>query len=105
MLAADAAMRQRLDSHLWEAEETGFLPHECWDGQDAQTSQLLLGCVEPPPSHHGVLINLGDDVPVYFSRFDQLIEIIDAAQPEAGRARYQFYRERGYPLQTHKIAN
>jgi DNA polymerase-3 subunit chi len=50
-----------------------------------------------------VLINLSDDVPAYFSRFERLLEIIDAAKPEPGRKRYQYYLDRGYPLQTHKI--
>lgn len=101
---------QALDSRLWEEcsrnQHTGFIPHECWSGEvDTTTAQapVLLGMQEPPDSHHDVLINLSDDVPQYFSRFERLLEIIDAKQPEAGRQRYQFYLDRGYPLQTHQI--
>lgn len=104
MLAADDNMASRLDSQLWEGDESGFLPHDCWPDSADPATRLLLGSEAPPTEHHDVLINLAEDLPLCFSRFDRVLEIIDAAQPHAGRARYQFYRERGYPLQTHKIS-
>lgn len=96
-------MTDRLDTQLRSHVQQNGLAHARWNGDNSPAAQLLLGQAEPPISHHDVLINLGDDIPLYFSRFDRVLEIVEAAQPEAGRARYQFYRERGYPLQTHKI--
>ena len=103
-------MQTQLETELWEGtwgrEEQHFVPHECWSvsaEQQTNDAALLLGTEEPPASHYDLLINLSDDVPLYFSRFEHVLEIIDANAPEAGRRRYQFYQERGYPLQTFKI--
>lgn len=99
-------MAQTLDQQLWELEGAAFVPHQLWqESPDTGAAPgLLLGWDEPPPQQHEVLINLQVDVPYCFSRFDRLLEIVDAGQPEAGRNRYQFYRDRGYSLETHKIS-
>jgi DNA polymerase-3 subunit chi len=53
-----------------------------------------------------VLINLASEVPEFFSRFERLIECVDHEESvkAAGRQRFRFYREHGYPLNTHNIA-
>ncbi len=62
---------------------------------------LSISWGDTPLQHHGLLINL---CPVatadWFSRFDKLIEIVydDHAVIEHKRARYRYYRDRGYPL-------
>jgi DNA polymerase-3 subunit chi len=51
------------------------------------------------------MINLGNGVPEFFSRFDRLIEIV-VTDPEItanSRLNYRFYKDRGYPLDTRKI--
>ncbi|MCY1304906.1 DNA polymerase III chi subunit, HolC [compost metagenome] len=55
--------------------------------------------------HHQLLINLSDQPPAQFASFERLIEVVGsgAAAREAGRQRYRFYRERGYPLTHHDI--
>ena len=63
------------------------------------------GSSEPPASYDGVMINLGLDVPEFFSRFERVLEIVDA-DPSArskSRERYKFYRDRGYELATHNL--
>lgn len=98
-------MSATLDQQLWEHNADSFVPHQQWTHNSAPPGGgVLLGWGEPPATRHELLINLGNNLPLCFSRFDRLAEIIDAAQPEAGRERYQFYRDRGYPLKTHKIA-
>jgi DNA polymerase-3 subunit chi len=51
-----------------------------------------------------VLINLSDQTPDYFARFERLIEVVsaDAADAEAGRDRYRHYKQRGYPVTHHQ---
>ena len=58
-----------------------------------------------PSGTSQLLINLGADTPAHFARFERLLEIISAddADKAAGRDRYRFYKERGYPL-THHVA-
>jgi len=50
------------------------------------------------PGPAAVLINLQAEPPSFFSRFERLAEIrrTDQTDAAAGRARFRFYRERGY---------
>ncbi|MCU7809071.1 MAG: DNA polymerase III subunit chi, partial [Candidatus Thiodiazotropha sp. (ex Semelilucina semeliformis)] len=52
------------------------------------------------------LIDLSAAIPAFFSRFERVAEIIDK-EPQvvtAGRERFRFYRDRGYPLNKHDIS-
>lgn len=53
-----------------------------------------------------LLINLDSEVPLFFSRFHRLAEIVADSEDikEKARQRYKFYKERGYPLVTHEIS-
>ncbi len=70
-----------------------------------QPSPILIGHSHTPPAYFDVLINLARETPLFFSRFERLAEIVDeqANNRAAARARYRFYRDRGYPLQHHHI--
>ena len=102
---ADAA--QTLDALLWSFRQGGFISHERL-GADALKEPLpavLIGSAEPPASHHSVMINLGVEVPPFFSAFERVLEIVDgdAAQRAQSRERYKFYRDRGYELASHNL--
>jgi DNA polymerase-3 subunit chi len=53
------------------------------------------------------LINLDDEWPPFFSRFERLVEIVGTEEDNKvkARARYKFYKDRGYPLQTFDRGN
>jgi DNA polymerase-3 subunit chi len=55
--------------------------------------------------HHELIVNLGRTQPALFGRFERLIEIVGAEETdlEAGRARWKFYKDRGYPLARHDV--
>ena len=74
-------------------------------GEAGDTNRYRLGWGEDPGSENDVLINLASEVPMFFSRFDRVSEIVDADPQvrELGRQRYRFYRDRGYPLESHQI--
>ncbi len=98
----------KLDSLLWSFSALDFLPH-CRMGTPAaehaaDTPIVLAAELEHVP-HHDLLINLADDPPALFARFTRMIEVVgdESAMAEAGRQRYRFYRERGYPLTHHDI--
>ncbi len=100
---ADPAQGERLDALMWTYRDGSFLPHVIGDGSDAQTPVSIHHAAEP--GVHEVLINLADEVPVFFSRFERVAEVIDS-RPEIraqGRERFRFYRDRGYALETHRI--
>ena len=69
--------------------------------------QVTIGTDVTPQTFDGVLINLAQTVPTFFSRFERTLEIVDdcdAARAQS-RDRYRFYQKRGYPLQHHTLGN
>ena len=95
---------EEIDAALWTFRQGGFIAHERDNGAILEDPQpaVLMGDGDPPATHQGVLLNLGDDVPLYFSRFDRVLEIVpgSAADRASSRVRYKFYRDRGYELNT-----
>jgi len=68
---------------------------------------VAIGCAHPQPdSERTVLINLGQNVPPFFSRFERTLEVINQQEDirAKGRLRYTYYQQRGYPLAHHKLA-
>ena len=53
-----------------------------------------------------MLLNLSPDCPPFFERHERLLEIVaqDDAERCAGRARFKFYRDRGYAIRNHDLA-
>ena len=105
--APDPLLAEELDDGLWTYRQGGFLSHERYTGGalDAPLPAILIGHHEPPESHHGVMLNLGLEVPDFFSRFERVLEIVaaDAQSRAKSRERYKYYRDRGYELATHNL--
>lgn len=100
----DAALAQDFDGLLWSLRQGSFLAHERYLGKagEAPLPYIYYGEGEPPDSHLDVLVNLGLDVPGFFSRFERVCELV-SGDPQAraqSRVRYKFYKERGYELKT-----
>ncbi len=100
-----------MDDLLWTFSQGSFLPH-------ALSHQVTIGNMPPIVIGYtneltteiqnatSLLINMASDVPLFFSHFERVAEIIDQSpeQKQIGRERYRFYRDRGYDLQSHNIA-
>jgi DNA polymerase-3 subunit chi len=101
----------KIDNLLWTFQQGSFLPHWVYNQADAtrenedRPEAIVLGNTAPPDSIHDVLINLSDASPDFFSSFDRVAEIVsnDESEKINARKRYQFYRDRGYELETHNI--
>ncbi|HZW13372.1 MAG TPA: DNA polymerase III subunit chi [Noviherbaspirillum sp.] len=107
LLAADRNELNALDQALWTFSEHDFLPHVLADDPLAANTPIVLtdsDTAELP--HYHVLINLSAGTPAHFARFERMFEIIssDEADTLAGRDRFRFYKQRGYPL-THFVAD
>jgi DNA polymerase-3 subunit chi len=105
--APQTELAQRVDRMLWTAQAVSFIPHcAVHDPLAASTPVLIAGDDELPPDLAcEVLLNLASDCPPFFERHERLLEIV-AQQDEdrrAGRARYAFYRDRGYAIRTHDL--
>lgn len=101
----------KFDDLLWSFNDESFVPHQIpVNSNNAQPEKSVVinhvSDCQIPTTHHDVLINLNHETPSFFSQFDRVAEIItmDETSKEKGRQRYQFYRDRGYALETHKMS-
>ena len=91
-----------LDDLLWAYPGQRFMPHGRQDDAGAAGAPVIIGW-DDPQEHDGVLINLSDEIPTFFGRFDRVVEIVVGDTKSRGRERYHFYRDRGYPLFHHDL--
>jgi DNA polymerase-3 subunit chi len=96
---------KKLDDMLWTFRDGSFLPHGRYEANAGSTHPVLLGYAVEPEGPSDVLVNLSNDIPAFFSRFNRVAELVggDEAQRESARERYRFYKDRGYALNTHKL--
>jgi DNA polymerase-3 subunit chi len=102
--APDAETAARIDKLLWTWPAIGFVPHCATHSPLAAETPVLIGSGEEAPPDCDLLLNLGADCPPHFERFSRLLEIVSDEDKEAGRARYRFYKERGYRITNHDLA-
>ena len=96
----------RIDRLLWTWPAVGFVPH-CAPGDPlAGETPVLIALDEEAPPGCDLLLNLSAVCPPHFERFELLLEVVAAAADErrAGRERYRYYRERGYRIANHDLA-
>ncbi len=105
VLTVDEAMTAALDGLLWKWPATGFMPHCRLASPLAPETPILVDHVPEHDGPAGVLVNFQPSPPPFFSRFERLAEIVadDEASIAAGRARWKFYKERGYELRQHNL--
>ena len=98
---------QQLDKLLWTFKEKSFIPHQFYKHEDTekQLAPVLIGHDIEPEKNFDLLINLDNNIPNFYSRFDRVIEIVtnDEQQRELSRKHYTFYKDRGYSINTHNI--
>ena len=96
---------RHMDRLLWTFRQGSFVPHGPQGKADPTTTPVIIGKLGEAGGEADVMINLANEVPACFSRFQRVAELIDR-EPQvkaAGRERFRFYRDRGYPLNSHEI--
>ncbi len=106
----DEQQTQSLNSLLWTFKAESFLPHEVVVKGATAEAPIMLGHTEEQeqsiPEHTiDVLINLNSAVPLFFSQFERVVEIVnqDKQIKENGRDRFRFYKDRGYQIHSHDM--
>ncbi|MGE5128749.1 MAG: DNA polymerase III subunit chi [Sphingomonadaceae bacterium] len=96
---------QHIDRLLWTWPATGFVPHCLAHDPLAADTPVLIAADEESPADCGLLLNLAAACPPHFERFERLLEIVarDDDERASGRARYRFYRDRGYAISDHDL--
>ncbi|CAB3682205.1 DNA polymerase III subunit chi [Trinickia soli] len=104
VVVADHARLRAFDERLWTFSPLDFLPHCMAESELAARTPIVLATDVEQAPHHQVLLNLAPVVPAQFARFERLLEVVGNSDDElaAGRERYRFYRDRGYPLNNYK---
>jgi DNA polymerase-3 subunit chi len=99
---------------LWTFSAAEFVPHYRATGAKSDTAQGKVLSATPvllveslrDCAHHGVLVNLGSDIPAEFERFERFIEVVTTSDEDrlAARQRWKHYADRGYALKRHDLA-
>ena len=105
--APQADVAQKIDRLLWTAQAVSFVPH-CYahDPLAAATPVLIASDDAPAAAACEVLLNLSAGCPPFFERHERLLEIVaqEEEQVVSGRARFKFYRDRGYAIRNHDLS-
>ncbi|MBM3353402.1 MAG: DNA polymerase III subunit chi [Betaproteobacteria bacterium] len=106
LFAPDTELAQRLDRLLWTWPATGFVPHCAADDPLAAETPVLIAREPQTAPSCEILLNLAADCPPLFERYERLLEVVTAQEADrrAGRARYLWYRDRGYQIRSHDLA-
>lgn len=97
---------RRIDHLLWTWQQLSFLPHCLASDPAATRTPVLITSESSDPPERDVLLNLADECPPFFERYERLLEIVgqDDEARSLGRGRFKFYKERGYAIGTHDLA-
>lgn len=103
--ASDDSEADAIDELLWSFRDTSFVPHRRIDADTGAAVPVLIGWGGQASEHHDMLINLAQEVPPLFGRFERVAEIVldDDRLRAASRERWRHYKERGYPLAHHDL--
>lgn len=98
---------KQLDAMLWTFSPTDFVPHCHLSSDDrllAASPVILAPSIESAP-HQEVLLNLGDQVPNGFDRFERVIEIVTLGDEDRqlARSRWKYYAEAGFTMSRHDL--
>ena len=105
---SDEAHADSLSEYLWSFKPEAFVPH-CFSSSDPSstgtTEKVVIDWQGYTDNYHDVIINLQQAIPGEFSRFNKLSEIVVQEEKllSITRESFQHYRDRGYPLKSHKM--
>jgi DNA polymerase III subunit chi len=107
---ADQQHAESMSEYLWSFKPESFVPNDIVvttpPSDNMSVAPVLIDWQGHTKTCHDVLINLSHEIPAEFSRFQKLSEIVvqDTGLLPITRSHFQFYRDRGYPLKSHRIS-
>lgn len=92
------------DDWLWSFRPESFIPHHRLGDGGFINAPVLIG-LKTPAEGDGVLINLSKRQPQGLAQFQRVLEVIgnDEASKQAGRLRWQYYKQQGFSLEKHDL--
>ena len=110
IFATDELAAGKVSANLWQIKPECFLPNVQSNHLHAFKTPVVVGFQGDDLTHDlmqdDMLINLTAHEPIFFSRFTQLVELVsdDEQDKMAARARFKFYRDRGYEIKSTNYA-
>lgn len=110
LFAADEKMASDVSVSLWQNKAESFLPNVRTHSLRSPITPVLIALQGDDKINNSaqddMLINLTENEPSFFSRFTQLVELVgdDEQDKVAARARFKFYRDRGYEIKSTNYA-
>ena len=100
----DPARAEAFDKALWSSDPLSFIPHCHSNSAEADRMLIIITDNLDAVSQDELLVNLGDDVPPGFARYQRLFEIVSRHDTDkaTARERMAFYKDRGYPITYRK---
>lgn len=111
VVTGDAAALKALDRQLWVFDDREFVPHVLAQAEGSvpvrqHTTPIWL-TTDPvsAPGERGVLVNIGQAMPVGSSRFARLFDIVsnDESDRQQGRLRWKSYAAQGWQVNPHEV--
>ncbi|SFM27337.1 DNA polymerase III subunit chi [Nitrosomonas communis] len=104
----DSSLLNQFDKLLWTFSPISFIPHCHGDDKMANVTPVILISNSEEIQQIGsyeVLLNLHDEVPPVYDRFQRVIEIVENVPEDklVARKRYRFYQEQGLSVHHHKL--
>ena len=106
LFLTESIERQKaLSDWLWQYPADAFLPHRIEPTQPESGIDIAAG--QEWDDHHDVLINLTDQVPPNYARFEHLCEVVPSSDTLLANARTRWihYKDRGHPLKRIETDN
>ena len=96
------AMSSDMQNLLWTHSASSFLANSYVNDAHSQFSPIVIDAQGDNLLQDDVLINLQMAQPLFFSRFRYLVELVGSneADKAAARARFRFYKDRGYTIKS-----
>lgn len=110
----DAVRLAAFDRLLWTFDDTAFVPHVMADDPLAAMTPVILtasgplqaASLFPGDAPLPWLLNLSDECPPDFERFERILEIVsdDPEDRQAARQRWRVYQAAGHDVRSHNLA-
>jgi DNA polymerase III subunit chi len=105
--AVDNSVASSVDRMLWTHSALSFVPHCRADSPLAAETPILITDKLETIAQDERLMNLSQEIPPGFSRFESLIEVVGQEENDraAARERVKFYKDRGYEVRYFDLSD
>lgn len=105
--ALDNTVASSVDRMLWTHSALSFVPHCRADSPLAAETPILITDNLETIAQDERLMNLSQEIPPGFSRFESLIEVVGQEESDrtAARERVKFYKDRGYEVRYFDLSD